>query len=110
MADSKPATLDPTGFPGMVAGTIPFNPQPPQNQNQNHTAPANVFAQMKAGTFAQNNDSAAQNPERYDALRPNRELAVFVTLIAGYDLSLPPLALAAQPTGWFPGPGTYGSF
>jgi hypothetical protein len=57
----------------MVGGTIPFNPQPPQNQTQNNTAPANVFAQMKAGTFAQNNDSAAQPTNKYDALRTNRE-------------------------------------
>jgi len=57
----------------MVGGPIPFNPQPPQNQNQNNTAPANVFAQMKAGTFAQNNDSEPQQGNRYDALRTNRE-------------------------------------
>ena len=57
----------------MVGGPVPFNPQPPQNQNQNNTAPANVFAQMKAGTFAQNNDSEPQPGNRYDALRTNRE-------------------------------------
>ena len=68
-------TLDPTGFPGMGGGTIQFNPQPPQNQNQNNTAPANVFAQMKAGTFAQNDELAAQPANRYDALRTNRESA-----------------------------------
>ncbi|KAF9649370.1 hypothetical protein BDM02DRAFT_3186395 [Thelephora ganbajun] len=79
---------NPTGFPGMVGGMIPFNPQPPQNQN--NTAPANVFAQMKAGTFAQGNDSTAQPANKYDALRAN--------------------PLAAQPTGWFPGPSAYGSF
>jgi len=56
-----------------MGGTIPFNPQPPQNQNQNNTAPANVFAQMKAGTFAQNDDLAVQPANKYDALRTNRE-------------------------------------
>jgi hypothetical protein len=60
----------------MVGGTAQFNPQPPQNQNQNNTAPANVFAQMKAGTFAQNNDSEPQQANRYDAFRPNREFPV----------------------------------
>jgi len=72
-SDWSPAILDVTGFPGMGGGLIPFNPQPPQNQNQNNTAPANVFAQMKAGTFAQNDD-AAQPSNKYDALRTNREL------------------------------------
>jgi len=57
----------------MAGGMTSFNPQPPQNQNQNNTTPANVFAQMKAGTFAQNNDSTAQPSNKYDALRPNRE-------------------------------------
>lgn len=57
----------------MTGGTIQFNPQPPQNQNQNNTAPANIFAQMKAGTFAQG-DSEPQPSNKYDALRAtNRE-------------------------------------
>lgn len=104
------AVLDPTGFPGM-GGTTPFNPQPPQNQNQNNTAPANVFAQMKAGTFAQDNDSAVQPSIKYDALRPNRESTTLVaSAIRSQGLTLSPVALAAQPTGWFPGPGAYGSF
>jgi len=81
---------NPTGFPGVAGGTIPFNPQPPQNQNPNNTAPANVFAQMKAGTFAQG-DSQPQSPNKYDALRTTNPLA-------------------AQHTGWIAGPGTYGSF
>jgi hypothetical protein len=101
--------LDPTGFPGTVVGTIPFNPQPPPNQNQNNTAPANVFAQMKAGTFAQNNDSGVQPPNKYDALRTNRELAPSNPFVLE-GLIFPLVALAAQPTGWYPGPGAYGSF
>ena len=31
---------------------------------------------MKAGTFAQNNDSAVQPANKYDALRPNHKLAI----------------------------------
>lgn len=66
---------------------------------------------MKAGTFAQNNDSAAQPANKYDPFRANRESAVVVSSIAGgCDLIFPPIALAAQPTGWFPGSGAYGSF
>ena len=44
----------------------PAPPQPPVNTN-----PANIFAQMKSGTFAQ--DDAPQSADKYDALRPNRE-------------------------------------
>jgi hypothetical protein len=66
---------------------------------------------MKAGTFGQNNDSAAQSANKYDAFRPNRELSVVVSsVIGGCELTLPLIALAAQPTGWLPGPGGYGSF
>lgn len=69
----------------MAGGTTPFNPHPPQNQNQNqnNTTPASIFAQMKAGTFAQNDDSTAQSSNKYDALRTNRESTMFVALIAG---------------------------
>jgi hypothetical protein len=103
--------LDPTGFPGMGGGTIQFNPQPPQNQAQNNTAPANVFAQMKAGTFAQNDDSAAQSANKYDALRTNREPAtLFASITRRHGLTLSLVALAVQPTGWIPGPGAYGGF
>ena len=67
-----------------MGGTIPFNPQPPQNQNQNNTAPANVFAQMKAGTFAQNDDPAGQqSANKYDALRTNRESSTLLFLSPG---------------------------
>jgi len=45
----------------------PFNPPntspPPENHN-----PANIFASMKAGAFA--NDAAPQTSDKYDALRP----------------------------------------
>jgi len=95
-----------------MPGTIPFNPQPPQNQNQNNTAPANVFAQMKAGTFAQNEDLAAQPTNKYDALRANRESSAEPPIAwrRGLTLTFSLVALTAQPTGWFPGPGAYGAF
>jgi hypothetical protein len=62
--------LDPTGFNAGGFGQSPFGnhmavavppvpPLPKSNSNSNNTTPANVFAQMKAGTFA-NNESAAQ--------------------------------------------------
>ncbi|VDC02124.1 unnamed protein product [Peniophora sp. CBMAI 1063] len=64
----------PTGFnPG-------FGQPPPKD-----TSPANVFAQMKAGTFG--DDSAPQGANKYDALRTNTT------------------PLTAQPTGW----GGYGA-
>ncbi|KAI0040940.1 hypothetical protein FA95DRAFT_1549271 [Auriscalpium vulgare] len=70
---------NPTGFnPG-------FGQPPPSKDN----TPAGIFAQMKAGTFA--NDTAPQPQNKYDALRTN------------------PSPLTAQPTGWgYPGfPGGY---
>jgi hypothetical protein len=49
----------------------PVPPTPPAS-NINNTSPANIFAQMKSGTFAaDNNDSRVQPAEKYDALRPN---------------------------------------
>jgi actin cytoskeleton-regulatory complex protein SLA1 len=57
---------DPTGF-NAGFGQSPFGnhmavpPMPPlPTSNTNNTAPANVFAQMKAGTFANNTDPAPQ--------------------------------------------------
>ncbi|KAI1789509.1 hypothetical protein LXA43DRAFT_576611 [Ganoderma leucocontextum] len=83
------SSSDPTGFnPGMNAGFgSPFaNPAPPPvpplpSQAPVNTNPANIFAQMKSGTFAQD-DSVPQGADKYDALRPN------------------PMPLTAQPTGW----------
>ncbi|KAL5527124.1 hypothetical protein ACEPAG_5915 [Sanghuangporus baumii] len=67
-----------TGFnPSFGQATSPPPPVPPipplpslpsNNANANSTAPANVFAQMKSGTFAQ--DNAPQPSNKYDALRP----------------------------------------
>ena len=53
---------------------------------------------MKSGAFAQD-DNAPQMADKYDALRPNRELI----FIYGSHLPTDSLAaspLVAQPTGW----------
>ncbi|ETW83601.1 hypothetical protein HETIRDRAFT_155103 [Heterobasidion irregulare TC 32-1] len=92
----------PTGFNTGFGQPPSFNgggmhtglPQQQQQQQQQgkDTSPANIFAQMKAGTFA--NDAAPQSSDKYDALRPA------------------PAQLTAQPTGWgYPGfPGGYGGY
>ena len=60
---------DPTGFnPGFgqfggVASPPPAPAPPPQNTN-----PANVFAQMKSGTFGADNNSDPQNASMCRAL------------------------------------------
>ncbi|KAM5540360.1 hypothetical protein V8D89_005818 [Ganoderma adspersum] len=86
----NPIQSNPTGFnPGVNIGFgSPFaNPAPPPpvppvpSQPPVNTNPANIFAQMKSGTFAQD-DSLPQGTDKYDALRPN------------------PVPLTAQPTGW----------
>ncbi|KAF9075858.1 hypothetical protein BDP27DRAFT_1415020 [Rhodocollybia butyracea] len=74
---------NPTGFnPGMGQGfntgmssTPPVPPLPsfmPNNNGNNasSTNPANVFAQMKSGNFANDNETSSQNANKYDALRP----------------------------------------
>lgn len=64
------------------AATMAYS-QPPNSSNPS-TSPANIFAQMKSGTFATDSDhSAPQQPEKYDSLRVNAH-ASFVP----------------QPTGW----------
>jgi len=91
----------PTGFnpgfgqPSLSNGIAPSFLQPSSaaaGPAQKDTNPVNVFAAMKAGTFA--NESAPQSADKYDALRPT------------------PSPLSAQPTGWgFPGfPGGYSGF
>jgi hypothetical protein len=60
---------NPTGFnPGFGQ----FNPgvvsPPPAPTPQKDVSPANVFAQMKSGTFG--SDAAPQSSDKYDALRP----------------------------------------
>ncbi|KAF9259485.1 hypothetical protein L218DRAFT_963517 [Marasmius fiardii PR-910] len=80
---------NPTGF-NSGFGQSPFNtisspppvPPLPSSMPNNHTdtSPANIFAQMKSGTFASDNSSTPQSSDKYDALRPN--------------------PMVAQPTGW----------
>ncbi|KAL1747654.1 hypothetical protein HDZ31DRAFT_60987 [Schizophyllum fasciatum] len=83
---------NPTGFnPNMgMSGNFTTSPPPlPSQTPQKDTSPANIFAQMKSGTFA--SDSAPQDANKYDALRPQQPMM-------------------AQPTGWVGGgfQGGYG--
>lgn len=71
---------------GMFTGPPNVNPPPDNN------APANVFAAMKAGSFA--NNAAPQTPDRYDSLRP--QPTGWNALGAGVQ---------PQPTGFNPGFG-----
>ncbi|KAF7332148.1 hypothetical protein MKEN_00095800 [Mycena kentingensis (nom. inval.)] len=72
---------NPSPFNGSSFSPSP-PPVPPLPSSQTpSTAPANIFAQMKSGTFgAEDNANAPQSADRYDALRPN--------------------PMAVQPTGW----------
>ena len=103
--------LDPTGFnPGF--GQSPFGgngfnasaPPPPvpplPSQPSVNTNPANIFAQMKSGTFAQ--DDAPQSADKYDALRPNRELSS--SMLKKFDLT--PSQLPLLPFNPLAGEGT----
>ncbi|THV08589.1 hypothetical protein K435DRAFT_772053 [Dendrothele bispora CBS 962.96] len=80
----SPVMSNPTGFNpgfGQFNNGMSSPPPVPSNSNNNNSAnPANIFAQMKSGTFATENDtSVPQSADKYNALRP-------------------------QPTGW----GTFG--
>ncbi|KAJ3008655.1 hypothetical protein NUW54_g3073 [Trametes sanguinea] len=89
----NPIQSNPTGFnPGF--GQSPFGsgsysvqapppppPPPAPARPPVDTNPANIFAQMKSGTFAAD-ESMPQPQDKYDALRPN------------------PTPLTVQPTGW----------
>ena len=66
-----------TGFGSPFANAAPPPPVPPlPSQPAVNTNPANIFAQMKSGTFAQD-DSAPQGADKYDALRPNRKFLAY---------------------------------
>ncbi|KAI6164823.1 hypothetical protein EDD17DRAFT_1474079 [Pisolithus thermaeus] len=72
------------------ATVMPYS-QPPNNSNPS-TSPANIFAQMKSGTFATDNDhSAPQQAGKYDSLRDNGN---FVPQPTGWSY---------QPTGGYAG-------
>ncbi|KAH7916094.1 hypothetical protein BJ138DRAFT_996415 [Hygrophoropsis aurantiaca] len=94
---NPPIHSNPTGFSPFAqspfnnpASPPPVPPlpsfSPPSNQNQNNTSPANIFAQMKSGTFANGNDvSGPQQPEKYDALRVNPQPTGFGPQATGWD-------------------------
>ncbi|KXN90257.1 Actin cytoskeleton-regulatory complex protein SLA1 [Leucoagaricus sp. SymC.cos] len=80
-----PVTVQPTGVFAQSPFSNPTSPPPvlpvtSGNSNTSSTAPASVFASMKSGTFGKEEDhSAPQSADKYNALRPN---------------------LTPQPTGW----------
>ncbi|KAG6378775.1 hypothetical protein JVT61DRAFT_13050 [Boletus reticuloceps] len=90
LAQASAYSLDgPTRFSPF--GQSPFNniisaPSPTPSNNNSSTSPANIFAQMKSGTFASGNEHATpQQADKYDVLRVN-----------------------PQPTGWAPQPTNWG--
>ncbi|KAK0206793.1 hypothetical protein DFS33DRAFT_1381887 [Desarmillaria ectypa] len=74
---SNPTGMNP-GFGQFGNGMSSPPPPVPPLPNNNNTNPANIFAQMKSGTFAQDNEP--RPAAAYDALRTN--------------------LIQAQPTGW----------
>ncbi|KAG8907243.1 cytoskeletal protein binding protein [Tulasnella sp. 403] len=86
---------------GMFNSTPSFNP--PSSTTENHS-PANVFAAMKAGSFA--NAAAPQNADKYDALRPQPTgWSSLQPQPTGFQGMLQP-GMQPQPTGFQPGFGT----
>ncbi|KAI0921699.1 hypothetical protein AcV7_008117 [Taiwanofungus camphoratus] len=79
---SNPTGFNPAYGQSPFANGISSPPSPPSQTSVPNTSPANVFAQMKSGTFANDNPSGPQGADKYDALRTN------------------PSPLTAQPTGW----------
>ncbi|KZT72493.1 hypothetical protein DAEQUDRAFT_762788 [Daedalea quercina L-15889] len=69
------------GFGSSPFGNGVSSPPPQPQSNAVDTTPANVFAKMKSGAFANDNNSTPQSADKYDALRPAPNLTV-------------------QPTGW----------
>ncbi|KAJ3975506.1 hypothetical protein EV361DRAFT_888267 [Lentinula raphanica] len=69
---TNPTGFNPTmgsNFNGGMSSPPPVPPLPSSVSN-NNTSPANVFAQMKSGTFANDNESSIPPASQYDALRP----------------------------------------
>jgi len=61
------------GFGQLPINNGMFSPPVPSLSSTapSSTSPANIFAQMKSGTFATGNDTSPQPSDKYDALRPN---------------------------------------
>lgn len=131
---------DPTGLPPFGQSTFnmistpsptPSVPYPqPQSGSNPSTSPANIFAQMKSGTFATDNDHATPQQaselsllmafatflvdafsDKYDALRVNRTLdQCQLKPIPDIEVFLAqPTGFAPQPTGWGFQPSGYQS-
>ncbi|TFK55671.1 hypothetical protein OE88DRAFT_1652089 [Heliocybe sulcata] len=70
---------------GQFGGASPVPTGPPSAAPKD-TSPANIFAQMKSGTFASDNDTGIPQPaDKYDALRPAPPLAMQATGWGGYQ-------------------------
>ncbi|KAG1779731.1 hypothetical protein EV702DRAFT_965519, partial [Suillus placidus] len=66
-------TMQPSPFNNVVSSPPPVPSIYSQPNFSSNTTPANIFAQMKSGTFASGNEhSGPQQAETYDALRVNR--------------------------------------
>lgn len=91
-----PVSTNPTGLPpfgqsafnSMIStpSPTPSVPYPqPQSSSNASTSPANIFAQMKSGTFAADNDhTTPQQANKYDALRVNPQPTGFVPQATGW--------------------------
>ncbi|KAL4075896.1 hypothetical protein J3A83DRAFT_4223634 [Scleroderma citrinum] len=92
---TRPVSTNPTGlspfgqstFNSMISTpsptpSLPY-PQPPNGSNPS-TSPANIFAQMKSGTFATDDHAVPQQADKYDALRVNPQPTGFVPQATGW--------------------------
>ncbi|KAG2118784.1 uncharacterized protein F5147DRAFT_801061 [Suillus discolor] len=66
-------TMQQSPFNNVVSSPPPIPSSYSQSNTSSNTTPANIFAQMKSGTFASGNEhSGPQQAETYNALRVNR--------------------------------------
>ncbi|KAJ7180015.1 hypothetical protein C8R43DRAFT_971374 [Mycena crocata] len=75
---------NPSQFNNGFSSPPPVPPLPSSANNNTNTTPANIFAQMKSGTFGAE-DNAPQGSDRYDALRPNPMVAQATGWGGGYQ-------------------------
>ncbi|KAG1806842.1 uncharacterized protein HD556DRAFT_1428859 [Suillus plorans] len=73
MQQVQPRVFAQSPFNNVVSSPPPIPSSYSQSNTGSNTTPANIFAQMKSGTFASGNEySGPQQAEIYDALRVNR--------------------------------------